>query len=143
MPLSKARELLYPTPIDSREVLHQGKENRYYAFRPKVPSHFLVVVIGAKPSTLIRCAGSRIWHSANVLAEFPNFGNFGGVQPRSPYLHYTSVRNHRRSCRLSTLAAERQDPDFLIGAPVQRKTTKKRSAVKILHSPFQITIWHF
>jgi hypothetical protein len=37
-----------------------------------------------------------------------------------------------------TRAAERQDPDFLID-PRNKKQRKKRSAVKILHSPFQIT----
>jgi hypothetical protein len=46
----------------------------------------------------------------------------------------------RRNC---TLAAERQDPDFLIG-PRNEKQRKKRTAVKkILYPPFQITSWHF
>jgi hypothetical protein len=38
----------------------------------------------------------------------------------------------------STTAAERQDPDFLIG-PRNKKQRKKRSTIKILHPPFQIT----
>jgi hypothetical protein len=42
----------------------------------------------------------------------------------------------------TTLAAERQDPDFLIG-PRNEKQRKKRSAVKILHSLLQITSCHF
>jgi hypothetical protein len=38
----------------------------------------------------------------------------------------------------STTAAERQDPDFLFG-PRNKKTRKKRSNLKILHPPVQIT----
>jgi hypothetical protein len=38
----------------------------------------------------------------------------------------------------TTMAAERQDPDFLIG-PRNKKTRKKRSNIKILHPPVQIT----
>jgi hypothetical protein len=41
-----------------------------------------------------------------------------------------------------TRAAERQDPDFLIG-PRNEKQRKKRTAVKNLYPPFQITSWHF
>jgi hypothetical protein len=37
-----------------------------------------------------------------------------------------------------TGAAERQDPDFLIG-PRNKKTRKKMSNIKILHPPVQIT----
>jgi hypothetical protein len=37
-----------------------------------------------------------------------------------------------------TLAAERQVRDFLIG-PRNKKQRKKRSTIKILHPPFQIT----
>jgi hypothetical protein len=39
---------------------------------------------------------------------------------------------------LCTLAAERQVRDFLIG-PRNKKTRKKRSNIKILHPPVQIT----
>jgi hypothetical protein len=39
---------------------------------------------------------------------------------------------------LCTTAAERQDPDFLIG-PRNKKKRKKRSTIKILYSPVQIT----
>jgi hypothetical protein len=39
---------------------------------------------------------------------------------------------------LSTLEAERQVRDFLIG-PRNKKQRKKRSTIKILHPPFQIT----
>jgi hypothetical protein len=38
------------------------------------------------------------------------------------------------------MAAERQDPDFLIG-PRNKKARKKDSAVKILLPPFQITTY--
>jgi hypothetical protein len=44
--------------------------------------------------------------------------------------------------QVSTLAAERQVRDFLIG-PRNKKQRKKRSTIKILHPPFQITSWHF
>jgi hypothetical protein len=42
-----------------------------------------------------------------------------------------------------TLAAERQDPDFLIGPRNKKQQRKRISAVKILHSQFQITNWEF
>jgi hypothetical protein len=40
--------------------------------------------------------------------------------------------------RQRTGAAERQDPVFLIG-PRNKKTRKKKSKIKILHPPVQIT----
>jgi hypothetical protein len=40
------------------------------------------------------------------------------------------------------MAAERQDPDFLIG-PRNKKTGKKRSTIKILYPPVQIASQHF
>jgi hypothetical protein len=42
----------------------------------------------------------------------------------------------------STLVAERQVRDFLIG-PRNKKNRKTRSTIKNLHPPVQITSWHF
>jgi hypothetical protein len=42
----------------------------------------------------------------------------------------------------STPAAERQDPDFLIG-PRNKKPRKKMSPIEILLPPLQITSWQF
>jgi hypothetical protein len=47
-----------------------------------------------------------------------------------------------RSGFYSTPAAERQDPDFLIG-PRNKKPRKKISPIEILLPPSQITSWQF
>jgi hypothetical protein len=52
----------------------------------------------------------------------------------------TTVCENRKLAlkEIKTPAAERQDPDFLIG-PRNKKNRKKRSTIKILHPPVQIT----
>jgi hypothetical protein len=44
---------------------------------------------------------------------------------------------HCSKMQVCTMAAERQDPDFLIG-PRNKKTGKKRPTIKILYPPVQI-----
>jgi hypothetical protein len=57
------------------------------------------------------------------------------LHPLAGLVSVYGVANH-------TMAAERQDPVFLIG-PRNKKTRKKRSNIKILHPPVQITIQGF
>jgi hypothetical protein len=64
----------------------------------------------------------------------------------TPTFHFRHIRGtewhlymvRRKKFRTPTLAAERQVRDFLIG-PRNKKQRKKRSTIKILHPPFQIT----
>jgi hypothetical protein len=65
--------------------------------------------------------------------------------PHNAHGRRIRLGNQPCGCRISmgitngcTLAAERQVRDFLIG-PRNKKQRKKRSTIKILHPPFQIT----
>jgi hypothetical protein len=64
-------------------------------------------------------------------------GCYRSLQQVAEYRNLSIRRDVWRA--ISTGAAERQDPDFLIGPRNKKNRKKKLSNIKILHPPVQIT----